>query len=99
MSAQPGSGRAREPCLLGAVDRELGTTEGRRPSRLHLHEGDEPSSSHDEIDLDAPDPDVAFDDAIPSSCQKTCGAQLAFRAEGTPVVIVLHLLDSTGPGD
>ncbi len=99
MGAQPGRGRPGESRLLAAVHRQLRAAEGSGASRLHLHEGDEPSALHDEVDLDTPHPDVAFDDAIPSPRQEARGTLLAFRAEGAAVVTALHLLGSAGPGD
>ena len=99
MRVQPGAGGSDQAGLLAGIHRLLGGSEGRGPARLYLDEGNEPSSPHYEVNLHTSHPDVAFDDAIPSSCEEACGTQLPFRAEGAAVVTGLHLLGSTGPGD
>ncbi len=98
MLAEPRGGGAGQPRLLRGVDGQLGCTERRPAARLHLDEGDQCAAADDEVDLDATQPDVAIDDAIPSARQKPRGARLPFRTEGAAVI--LHVWGiSAGPGD
>lgn len=80
--AQPGKCTAHQPLLLGKIHGQLRRTKACAPAGFYLDEDDTSAASSDQVDLDAPDSDVAIRDAISFVLEVERGSPLPFGAQG-----------------